>query len=257
MSNNIELKKGLDIPISGAAARKTKKVIVPDIVAVKPTDFRGLIPRLLVREGDTVLAGSPVLSDKVSPEILFTSPVSGVVTQVVRGEKRKLLAVCIKADKEQKSEDFGSEKVSSLDGEKIKEFSSSVNAEPVKLTFVETLKTSDLAAGHNASKLVFVVRLMKDSKVVSERIQLFGAEKDIGLPKCNITAEAEISGDKADVTLKTDKFARNVLVESDLTEGNFSDNFMDIIPGEDVKLTVKAKEGVTAQALKDLYNINI
>ena len=104
MSNNIELKKGLDIPISGAAARKTKKVIVPDIVAVKPTDFRGLIPRLLVREGDTVLAGSPVLSDKVSPEILFTSPVSGVVTQVVRGEKRKLLAVCIKADKEQKSE---------------------------------------------------------------------------------------------------------------------------------------------------------
>ena len=92
---------------------------------------------------------------------------------------------------------------------------------------------------------------MKDSKVVSERIQLFGAEKDIGLPKCNITAEAEISGDKADVTLKTDKFARNVLVESDLTEGNFSDNFMDIIPGEDVKLTVKAKEGVTAQALKE------
>lgn len=121
MSNNIELKKGLDIPISGAAARKTKKVIVPDIVAVKPTDFRGLIPRLLVREGDTVLAGSPVLSDKVSPEILFTSPVSGVVTQVVRGEKRKLLAVCIKADKEQKSVDFGTLKTQSTDADTIKQ----------------------------------------------------------------------------------------------------------------------------------------
>jgi Na+-transporting NADH:ubiquinone oxidoreductase subunit A len=49
MSNNIYLKKGLDLPISGAAAQTTKKVIVPDVVAVKPTDFRGLVPKLLVR----------------------------------------------------------------------------------------------------------------------------------------------------------------------------------------------------------------
>lgn len=138
-----------------------------------------------------------------------------------------------------------------FDGEKLKEFSSSVKAEPVKSTFVETLKTSDLASGLNASKLVLAVRLLKDSKVVSERIQLFGAEKDIELPKCNITAEAEIMGDKVEITLSADKFARNVLVESDLTEGNFSDNFMDIIPGEEVKLTVKVQEGVTAQALKE------
>ncbi len=44
MSNNIYLKKGLDLPISGEAVQQTKKVIVPDIVAVKPTDFRGLVP---------------------------------------------------------------------------------------------------------------------------------------------------------------------------------------------------------------------
>ena len=64
MSNNIYLKQGLDIPISGVAAQNTKKVIVPDVVAVKPTDFRGLVPKLLVREGDKVLAGTPVLADK-------------------------------------------------------------------------------------------------------------------------------------------------------------------------------------------------
>ena len=85
MSNNIDLKRGLDIPITGAAVQKNKKVITPDVVAVKPTDFRGLLPRLLVREGDKVLAGSPVLADKKSPEILFTSPVSGTVTEVVTG----------------------------------------------------------------------------------------------------------------------------------------------------------------------------
>ena len=60
MSNNISLKKGLDIPIKGAAAQKVVKTVVPGIVAVKPTDFRGLVPRLLVKEGDRVLAGSPV-----------------------------------------------------------------------------------------------------------------------------------------------------------------------------------------------------
>lgn len=121
MSNIIELKRGLNIPIAGTAAQKVKKVVIPDVVAVKPTDFRGLIPRLLVREGDTVLAGSPVFADKLSPDILFTSPVSGTVSEIVRGEKRKLLEIRIKADKEQKSEDFGPEKVSSLDAEKIKE----------------------------------------------------------------------------------------------------------------------------------------
>ena len=121
MSNIIELKRGLNIPIAGKAVQKAKMAITPDVVAVKPTDFRGLIPKLLVREGDTVLAGSPVFADKVKPEILFTSPVSGTVAEIVRGEKRKLLEIRIKADKEQKSVDFGVVKVSSLDEGQIKD----------------------------------------------------------------------------------------------------------------------------------------
>ena len=121
MSNNIYLKKGLDLPIKGAAAQQTKKVIVPDIVAVKPTDFRGLVPRLLVREGDKVLAGTPVLADKMSQNILFASPVSGTVVEIVRGEKRKLLEVRIKADSQQEYVDFGTKAVSGMTAEQIKE----------------------------------------------------------------------------------------------------------------------------------------
>ncbi len=121
MSNNIYLKKGLDLPIKGTAAQSTKKVIVPDVVAVKPTDFRGLVPKLLVREGDKVLAGTPVLADKMSQNILFASPVSGVVAEVVRGEKRKLLEVRIKADADQEYVDFGVKKVSELSADQIKE----------------------------------------------------------------------------------------------------------------------------------------
>ena len=120
MSNNIYLKKGLNLPISGAAAQNTKKVIVPDVVAVKPTDFRGLVPKLLVREGDKVLAGTPVLADKMSQNILFASPVSGTVAEVVRGEKRKLLEVRIKADEKQEYVDFGVKKVAEMSAEQIK-----------------------------------------------------------------------------------------------------------------------------------------
>ncbi|MCQ2147115.1 MAG: Na(+)-translocating NADH-quinone reductase subunit A [Bacteroidales bacterium] len=114
------MKKGLDIPISGAAALTVKKTVRPDVVAIKPTDFKGFIPRLLVREGDKVLAGSPVLADKKNPDILFTSPVSGTIEQVVRGEKRKLLAVLVKADGTQESVDFGKKDPKNLSAEDVK-----------------------------------------------------------------------------------------------------------------------------------------
>ena len=107
MSNNLALKKGLDVPIKGAAKPEVIKTVSPDIVAVKPTDIHGLVPRLLVKEGDAVKAGSPVMADKQRPEILLTSPVSGTVQQIVRGEKRKLLAVLVKASAKQDYVDFG------------------------------------------------------------------------------------------------------------------------------------------------------
>ena len=121
MSNNIALKKGLDIPVKGLAAQKVTKTVVPDVVALKPTDFKGLLPRLLVKEGDSVLGGSPVFCDKQNPDVLFTSPVSGTVKEVVRGEKRKLLAVLIQADAEQKKVDFGARDAASLSREEVKD----------------------------------------------------------------------------------------------------------------------------------------
>ena len=115
MSNQLDLKKGLDIPVKGAAAQKVVKTVKPGLVAVKPTDFKGLLPRLLVKEGDRVLAGSPVLADKQNPQILVTSPVSGTVAQIVRGDKRKLLAVLVKADDSQEYVDFGTAVPASAD----------------------------------------------------------------------------------------------------------------------------------------------
>lgn len=120
MSNNIYLKKGLNIPIKGCAKPVVSKKVVPDTVAIVPEDFKGLSPRLLVREGDAVLAGSPVLADKKNPDILVTSPVSGKVKEIVRGEKRKLLAVLIEADSEHGYVDFGCKRVEGLSADDIR-----------------------------------------------------------------------------------------------------------------------------------------
>lgn len=97
MIKHIQLNKGLDIPIKGAAERKIEKTIISDVVSVKPVNFKNLTPKLLVREGDEVKAGSILFVDKYHPEIGFASPVSGTVEQVVRGEKRKLLEVRVKS----------------------------------------------------------------------------------------------------------------------------------------------------------------
>lgn len=99
MSNHIRLSKGLNIPLKGSAKNQITKTVSSDIIAVKPTDFKLVNIKLLVKEGDTVKAGTPVLADKKRPEIVFCSPASGVVSEIIRGEKRKLLEVRIKTDK--------------------------------------------------------------------------------------------------------------------------------------------------------------
>ncbi len=115
MSEHIRLKKGLDIPLAGKAPAKIAETVAPDLVAVKPTDFKALVPKLAVKEGDSVQAGDVLFVDKMRQEVRFCSPCSGVVDQVVRGDKRKLLAVIVKTGKEQQSVRFDAVDCSRLD----------------------------------------------------------------------------------------------------------------------------------------------
>ena len=121
MSQNFVLKKGLNIPVAGEAALRVSKTIAPGIVAVQPTDFKGFLPRLLVKEGDPVLCGSPVMADKKNADILLTSPVSGTVKEIVRGDKRKLLAVLVEADTAQRCVDFGAKDAAALDDAQVRQ----------------------------------------------------------------------------------------------------------------------------------------
>ena len=88
MSKTIRLKRGFDIPLAGIAEKVIAGATEPGFYGVKPVDFPGLIPKLNVKPGDIVQAGSPLFHDKLRPEILYTSPVSGTVVSVERGERQ-------------------------------------------------------------------------------------------------------------------------------------------------------------------------
>ncbi len=107
MSKFIKLKKGFDIRLVGKAEKKVAEVTPPDTFAVKPTDFVGLErPKVVVNEGDTVKAGTPLFFDRKSEKVLYTAPVSGEIAEIKRGEKRRLLEIKILADKEVQYESF-------------------------------------------------------------------------------------------------------------------------------------------------------
>lgn len=95
MPVTVRLKKGLDIKLKGTPARNLAGGINSALYGIRPVDFPGLTPKMLVKPGDSVKAGTPLFLSKVRPTILFTSPVSGIVREVKRGEQRKLLEVVI------------------------------------------------------------------------------------------------------------------------------------------------------------------
>ena len=98
MSKNIKLCKGLDIKLVGKAEARLENAPMAKSYAVSPLDYENITPKLLVKVGDKVEAGSALFFDKNNPRILFTSPVSGVVSAINRGEKRKLLNIAIEPD---------------------------------------------------------------------------------------------------------------------------------------------------------------
>ena len=119
MSNVIKLRKGLDIQLQGKAAETRMALNSSGKFALVPDDFEGVTPKVVVREGDHVKAGDALFINKVYPDVKFASPVSGVVTAVERGERRKVLCVKVDADKEQSYVDFGRRDVAKMDGKAV------------------------------------------------------------------------------------------------------------------------------------------
>jgi Na+-transporting NADH:ubiquinone oxidoreductase subunit A len=98
MSNDIQIKKGLDISLVGMAAKSISTAIKSNYYALRPEDFHGVTPKLTVKLGDKVNAGDTIFFDKSNDLIKFVSPVSGEIIEISRGDKRRIIEIKIKAD---------------------------------------------------------------------------------------------------------------------------------------------------------------
>ena len=98
MERLYKIKRGLDLNLKGTAAFELATMPASSMYAISPSDFLGVTPRLVVKEGDVVKIGTPLFVDKATEKICFVSPVSGAVKEIVRGERRKILHILISSD---------------------------------------------------------------------------------------------------------------------------------------------------------------
>ena len=120
MSQDIRIKKGLDIKLVGDAEKVTENAKSSNVYTLKPEDFHSITPKLSVKVGAKLKAGDAVFFNKANEEMKFTSPVSGELVDIIRGEKRKILAIKIQADSEQQFVDFGVKDSKALKADEIK-----------------------------------------------------------------------------------------------------------------------------------------
>ncbi|MCL1952721.1 MAG: hypothetical protein FWF60_07830, partial [Oscillospiraceae bacterium] len=124
-----------------------------------------------------------------------------------------------------------------------------VEAAAVSARVALTLDMKELAAGQDKRRLVLRAQLKDGKELISQRTLLFDKEKNLNLPRCAFTSKVEVRDGIAYITVQSGKFARHVFVESELTRGDFSDNFVDIFPDAPVTLTADAN-GADADAIR-------
>ncbi|WP_020675875.1 Na(+)-translocating NADH-quinone reductase subunit A [Geopsychrobacter electrodiphilus] len=91
----IRIKKGLDLPLSGAPRMQVEAGPPVQHVALLGSDYQEMKPTLLVAEGDVVMLGQPLFVDKKHPAIRYTAPAAGNVIAINRGERRAFLSLVI------------------------------------------------------------------------------------------------------------------------------------------------------------------
>ncbi|MCH3883999.1 Na(+)-translocating NADH-quinone reductase subunit A [Tenacibaculum aquimarinum] len=152
MSKDIRIKKGLDIKLVGDAEQTTTKLSLGSVYAVNPEDFHGVVPKILAKEGTGVKAGEALFYDKSDERILFPSPVSGKISEIIRGERRKVLTIKITADSKQDYKDFGTANADAMSAEEVKNHLFASGCWP----FVKQRPYDVVANPNQAPKAIFV-----------------------------------------------------------------------------------------------------
>ncbi len=174
MANVIKLRKGLDINLKGKAEETKIQLKSNGKYALVPDDFEGVVPKVVVREGDRVLAGDALFVNKNYPTVKFASPVSGTVTAVERGDRRKVLSIRVDADAEQKYKDFGVKDVNKLSGDDVK----ALLLEAGLFGYINQLPYAVSTNPDAAPKAIFVSALRDMPLAGSFEYEVKGQEKD-------------------------------------------------------------------------------
>ena len=174
MANVIKLRKGLDINLKGKAFGEKTPLKACAEYALTPDAFVGMIPKVVVKAGDIVKAGDALFVNKQYPDVKFASPVSGQVSEVVRGERRKVLCVIIKADAEQQFTDFGKKNVANLDGEDVKD----ALLEAGLFGYIDQLPYAVSTTPEAKPKAIFVSALRDKPLAADFEVELQGNEQD-------------------------------------------------------------------------------
>lgn len=186
MANVVKLRKGLNITLKGRAAERKLSLNAPEEYALVPDDFVGVTPKVVVKEGDCVEAGDALFVNKNCPEVKFASPVSGTVSAVVRGERRKVLCVKVKADAKQKFKDFGKKDVTSLKGDDVK----TALLEAGLFGYINQLPYAVSTTPDTTPKAIFVSALRDMPLSGDFEYELVGNEEDF---QAGITALSKIA----------------------------------------------------------------
>ena len=187
MANVIKLRKGLDINLKGKASKDVAlQVSETDEYALVPEAFVGVTPKVVVREGDHVNAGDALFVNKACPEVKFASPVSGVVTAIERGDRRKVLCIKVKADAKQTSTDFGKKIVDEMDGDAVKQ----ALLEAGLFGYINQLPYAVSTTPDTTPKAIFVSTLRDMPLAADFEVELLGNEQAF---KTGLTALSKIA----------------------------------------------------------------
>lgn len=174
MTKVIKLRKGLDIRLAGAAQKGKTSLPLSEEYALAPASFVGVTPKVVVKEGDAVKAGEALFVDKQHPEVRFVSPVSGVVSAVERGERRKLLSVRVKPDNKQQVADFGKKNVAKMSGAEVL----SALLDAGLFGYINQLPYAVVANPSDTPKAIFVSALRDMPLACDFEVELEGQESD-------------------------------------------------------------------------------
>ncbi len=148
----IRTRRGANLNIKGKAEKILDNTTSVTTFALRPDDFFGTIPKLICKEGAQVEAGTPIFFNKKNPDIKFVSPVSGTITAIERGPKRKIERICIAASKTQKSVSHSVQGWEKMDREPLK----ALLMESGNWPFIQQRPYGIMANPHDTPKAIFV-----------------------------------------------------------------------------------------------------